>query len=147
MKWKIIVTGKPSLAFARDGVAEYEKRLRRYAPVEILYLKDAGSPGDVAKRYGDASDGCLTVALDERGETWSTEDFRDAVLDWEMDGTVKAVAVWIGGADGHGDELRDRADKVVSFGRMTLQHELALVVFLEQLYRVQTLKRGEPYHR
>ncbi|MEM0895708.1 MAG: 23S rRNA (pseudouridine(1915)-N(3))-methyltransferase RlmH [Verrucomicrobiota bacterium] len=147
MKWKVIVTGKPSLAYARDGVAEYEKRLRRYASVELVYLKESASAAEMATRYEDASRGSLSLALDERGETWSTAEFRDAVLGWEMDGTLKAISVWIGGADGHGDELRARADRVVSFGRMTMQHELALVVFLEQLYRIQTLKRGEPYHR
>ena len=147
MKWKIIVSGKPSLVFARDGVAEYEKRLRRQASVELIYLRDSGSTQEIEKRYVDASVGCKILAFDERGETWSTRDFRGVVDRWEMDGGTKSVAVWIGGADGLGDNLRARADQLVSFGKMTMQHELALVVLLEQIYRVYTLKRGEPYHR
>ncbi|MCH2026887.1 MAG: 23S rRNA (pseudouridine(1915)-N(3))-methyltransferase RlmH [Verrucomicrobiales bacterium] len=57
------------------------------------------------------------------------------------------MAVLIGGAEGHDDAVRSAADLLISFGRLTLQHELALVAAVEQIYRVQTLKRGEPYHR
>ena len=60
---------------------------------------------------------------------------------------LKKVAFLIGGADGHPPELRERCDEIWSLSRMTMQHELALVVLLEQLYRVFTIKRGEPYHR
>ncbi|MEM7144285.1 MAG: 23S rRNA (pseudouridine(1915)-N(3))-methyltransferase RlmH [Verrucomicrobiota bacterium] len=60
---------------------------------------------------------------------------------------VKEVALLIGGADGVGDEVRSAADELWAFGKATLQNELALVVALEQVYRVYTLKRGEPYHR
>jgi 23S rRNA (pseudouridine1915-N3)-methyltransferase len=60
---------------------------------------------------------------------------------------VKRVAFLIGGADGHEPATRAAADAVWALGRLTLQHELALVVLLEQLYRIQTIKRGEPYHR
>ena len=64
-----------------------------------------------------------------------------------MDGEIKSVAVLIGGAEGHGEEVRSAADLILSFGRLTMQHELALVAAVEQIYRVYTLKRGEPYHR
>ena len=147
MKWKVIVSGKPSLIFARDGVTEYEKRLRRQASVDLIYLRGSGTAEEIEKRYLAASAGCTIMAFDERGETWSTSEFREVVDRWEMDGGTKSVAIWIGGADGLGDSLRARADLLVSFGKMTMQHELALVVLLEQLYRVYTLKRGEPYHR
>jgi 23S rRNA (pseudouridine1915-N3)-methyltransferase len=60
---------------------------------------------------------------------------------------VKRVALLIGGADGHSPVLRGAADHVLSLSAFTLQHELALVVLLEQIYRVHTLLKGEPYHR
>jgi 23S rRNA (pseudouridine1915-N3)-methyltransferase len=60
---------------------------------------------------------------------------------------VKSVALLIGGADGHGPELRSRADWVWSLGRLTFQHELALVLVVEQLYRAYAIKGGLPYHR
>ena len=62
-------------------------------------------------------------------------------------GEIKSVAFLIGGADGHSSSFREQCDATWSLSRMTMQHELALVVLLEQLYRVYTLKRGAPYHR
>ena len=59
----------------------------------------------------------------------------------------KCHSLIIGGADGHTKSLREEADLLISFGRLTLQHELALVAAVEQVYRVYTVKRGEPYHR
>lgn len=145
MKWKIIVVGKPALAYARLGVEEYLKRLRRYGRVEVVVLKD-GSAEVVSKRYLDASAGCRRVVLDERGACLTTEEIRERVDGWEG-AAVKGVAMLIGPADGHGDAVRAAADETWALGKATMQHELALVVLLEQLYRVHTMKRGEPYHR
>ena len=60
---------------------------------------------------------------------------------------IKNVSFLIGGSDGHSSELRNCCDEIWSLSAMTMQHELALVVLLEQLYRAYTIKRGEPYHR
>ena len=66
---------------------------------------------------------------------------------WEMDPGVKTVSLLIGASDGHTTELREKADAVWALSPLTLQHELALVVLLEQIYRAYSIKRGEPYHR
>jgi 23S rRNA (pseudouridine1915-N3)-methyltransferase len=145
MKWKVIVVGKPALVFARLGVEEYLKRLKRYARVDFLSLKD-GKRDDVAKRMLEASRGARRIVLDERGECPTTEELRHLVDSWEGE-AVKEVALLIGPADGHLEKVREAADYSWALGRATLQHELALVVTLEQLYRVYTVKRGEPYHR
>lgn len=145
MKWKIIVVGKPALVYARLGVEEYLKRLKRYVRVELVTLKD-GKPEAVAERMLEASRGCWRVVLDERGECPRTEELRERIDLWEGK-VVKEVAVMIGPADGHVESVREAADYSWALGRGTLQHELALVVALEQLYRVYTVKRGEPYHR
>ena len=65
----------------------------------------------------------------------------------EHRGDIKSVAFLIGASDGHTDELRTKADLLLSLSSLTLQHELALVVLLEQLYRVASMKAGSPYHR
>jgi 23S rRNA (pseudouridine1915-N3)-methyltransferase len=145
MKWKIIVVGKPALVYARLGVEEYLKRLKRYVRVELVTLKD-GKPEAVAERMLEASRGCWRVVLDERGECPRTEELRERIDLWEGK-VVKEVAVMIGPADGHVESVREAADYSWALGRGTLQHELALVVALEQVYRVYTVKRGEPYHR
>ncbi len=146
MKWTVYNIGKPALAYAREGVAEYAKRLSRHGGIDIHSFKEAGQEEN-SRRLLEASADCdLRVVLDERGKLPTTEELAEKFADWEMD-RVKRVGVLIGGADGHSAEVRQAADLVIALSRLTLQHELALVVFLEQLYRVGTLRRGEPYHR
>ena len=86
------------------------------------------------------------VALDERGETPSSRAFAEKLGRWRDTGTV-GVAFLIGGADGHSDIVRNRADYLLSFGRMTLPHFLARVILAEQIYRAKTILDGHPYHR
>ena len=86
------------------------------------------------------------VALDERGETLSSRELADKIRVWQ-DGGVGTVAFLIGGANGHSDALRRRADLKLSFGRMTLPHMLMRVVLVEQIYRAKTILDGHPYHR
>ena len=146
MKWTLYTIGKPALAYAKAGVAEYEKRLSRHGGVEIVSFKEAGQVEN-SRRLLEASEDCgLRLVLDERGDLLTTADLVKRVEDWEMD-RVKRVGVLIGGADGHDESVRRAADLVLGLSRLTLQHELATVVFLEQLYRVGTVRRGEPYHR
>jgi 23S rRNA (pseudouridine1915-N3)-methyltransferase len=85
--------------------------------------------------------------LDERGETLSTRRFAEKLTALADRGDVKTLAFLIGAADGHTPELRTACDWVLTLSPLTLQHELALVVLLEQLYRVASLRAGTPYHR
>lgn len=142
MKWRIVTTGKPSFGWVREGKAEYEKRMQRFAGVTEVALKARAG----VEAYQRASEGCFRLALDERGERVSTMALYERVMGWELAG-MKEVAVWIGGADGFSEPVGEAADWVVSLGAMTLMHELALLVWLEQLYRVYTLKANLPYHR
>lgn len=146
MKWTLYTIGKPALAYAKAGIAEYEKRLSRHGGIEFVSFKEAGKVEN-SRRLLEASEDCsLRLVLDERGDLLTTADLVKRVEDWEMD-RVKRVGVLIGGADGHDESVRRAADLVLGLSRLTLQHELATVVFLEQLYRVGTVRRGEPYHR
>ena len=145
MKWKLIVVGKPALAFAKSGVEEYIKRLRRYAAVEVQQLRENG-PEENGKRALAASEGCIRIILDERGRGLTTATFVEQVQTWQMNG-VKRAALIIGGADGHTDETRAAADVLLKLSDLTLQHEMALVILLEQIYRIHTIIKGEPYHR
>ena len=145
MKHQLIVAGKPALAYAKDGSAEYLKRLRRYGTYELRHIKD-GSSEDVSQRLREASEGTLRIVMDERGENLTTSDLTKKINHWEMRG-IKRASYLSGASDGHTPELRDDADLIWALSPLTLQHELALVVLLEQLYRVATIQRGEPYHR
>jgi len=144
--WKIYAAGKPALAYAKTGIEEYLKRLKRGTKVELIYLK-AGDSQTVSKDLLARSEGSFRIALDERGKDWTTEQFVKKVNAWEMDPGLKSISLLIGASDGHTPELRKQADAIWALSPLTLQHELALVVLLEQLYRTYSIKRGEPYHR
>ncbi|RWP62930.1 23S rRNA (pseudouridine(1915)-N(3))-methyltransferase RlmH [Mesorhizobium sp.] len=90
--------------------------------------------------------GAALMLLDERGKSFSSEDFagRIGLL---RDSGRKALVIAIGGADGHDQSLRDQADLTVSFGALTWPHQLVRVMLGEQLYRAATILSGHPYHR
>jgi 23S rRNA (pseudouridine1915-N3)-methyltransferase len=146
MQVKIIVAGKPALAYAKAGVDEYLKRLSRGGSHEMIVIK-AGSRDDVSTRLLEKSQGCFRIALDERGECLTTRKFADRLETLAVRGDVKTAAFLIGAADGHNEVLRKACDLTLTLSPFTLQHELALLVLLEQLYRVASLKSGSPYHR
>ena len=146
MNWKIFAAGKPALAYAKSGIEEYLKRLKRGAKVELIYLK-AGNSESVSRDLLARSEGTFRIALDERGCNWNTADLVEKINTWEMDPGIKTISLLIGASDGHTKQLRQEANSVWALSPLTLQHELALVVLLEQIYRIYTIKRGEPYHR
>ena len=146
MQIRIIIAGKPALAYAKTGCEEYLKRLARFGHYELQVIK-AGGREEVSARLMEKSQGCLRVALDERGEIFTTREFAAKMAALEMRGEVKTVAFLIGAADGHTPELRAACDLILTLSSFTLQHELALLVLLEQLYRLESLKSGSPYHR
>ncbi len=145
MRWHIIAIGKPKLEYARLGIEEYAARLKPFAPVATHYLK-AGSTENESTALLERSKGMLRIVLDERGTNLSSRDLAHKITAWEMQGP-RDFALLVGGADGHTEELRQAAGWTWSLSRLTLQHELALVVALEQLYRAYTIKSGLPYHR
>lgn len=146
MRIRLIVAGKPALAYAKAGVDEYLKRLSRFGSYELVIVK-AGSSDDVSARLLERSEGCYRIALDERGESLGTREFASKLATIAACGDIKTVAFLIGAADGHNDTLRTAADQLLALSSFTLQHELALLVLLEQLYRTASLQSGSPYHR
>ena len=145
MKWQLYTVGKPALDYAKRGVAEYLKRLQRYTPCEHRIMRK-GNAAEIESLLGTRSEGVVNIILDERGDLLTTESFVTKVRAWQLD-SVKRVHLFIGGANGHTPEIRKKADLLLGLSGFTLQHELALVVLLEQIYRVHTVLRGEPYHR
>ena len=93
-----------------------------------------------------AGDGAYLVALDENGELLTSSTFAERVSAVRDDGRT-AIVFLIGGPDGHGNEVLQKADLMLSLGRITLPHGLARVVLAEQIYRAFTILAGHPYHR
>ena len=145
MKWSVLSVGKPSLPWARDAVADYLRRVSRWATVECTPIRDGDGPS-VTKRMLDASHDTWRVVLDERGRAITSAALAKWIESQDLSGR-KRVSILIGGADGHGEEVRSAANEVWSLSALTLQHEFALVLFMEQLYRSYSILRGAPYHR
>ena len=145
MNWTIFVIGKPKLTFVRAGVEEYAARLRGFSNVNLEVLK-AGSRESESGLLVQRSEGMFRIVLDERGQQITSRALAGKIDCWEQT-NLKHAAILIGGADGHTDALCQVADWTWSLSSLTLQHELALVVLYEQIYRAYSIKAGLPYHR
>ena len=113
--------------------------------MELDWLK-ASSQKSESQILLERSEGAFRICLDEHGEHLTSRALAERITQWEQ-ARVKTATLLIGGADGHADEVRAQSDWSWSLSRLTLQHELALVVALEQLYRAYAIKANLPYHR
>jgi 23S rRNA (pseudouridine1915-N3)-methyltransferase len=143
--WKILAVGKPRLSFAAAGINEYIDRILHYARVEKRFIRASTTEREAAELL-EASQNSWRTVLDERGLQVASRQFAKLIERWEFQG-IRNISLIVGGADGHNETVRKKADFVLSLGRMTLQHELALLVALEQIYRAYTILNGSPYHR
>ena len=158
MRYTIVAVGKLKERFWADACAEYLKRLQPYAKCEVRELADvdpARVGGDAAavEREGAAILAALasagnpyTVLLDIGGKERSSEGLSRHLDDLAVSG-VSDIAFVIGGSCGVSAAVRAQANERLSFGPITLPHNLARVVLLEQIYRAARISRGEPYHK
>ena len=147
MKIKVAWIGKTKEPTIQALSDDYLKRISRYADVAGLALKDEAAVLSLARgeRRGERQkERHKLVLLDARGKQLSSEELAD-FLEREQSNAVPLLFA-IGGADGFGDEARRQAGSVLSLGKITLPHELARVVLLEQLYRAFTILKNHPYH-
>jgi 23S rRNA (pseudouridine1915-N3)-methyltransferase len=143
VKLKVAWIGKTKEPAIQKLTDDYLKRLSRYAEVDALALKDESALLKLCAR--DARPKHNLVLLDNRGKQFSSEEFA-AWLGEYQDRSSSPLLFAIGPADGFSDQARHVATLVLSLGKMTIAHELARVVLLEQLYRAFTILKGHPYH-
>ena len=156
MKFTIVAVGKLKEKFWTAACAEYLKRMQPYGQTEVREIADidparAGGVDAARDREGAAilaalgpSEHVVLLAID--GKQRSSESFSQRIDTLKLNG-ASDIAFVIGGSDGVSAAVRQRADETLSFGPITLPHNLARVVLLEQLYRAQKISRGEPYHK
>jgi len=145
LKIKIAWIGKTKEPAITSLTDEYFKRISRYADVEGIALRDEA---DLIAKFGSRAKGgtkCTLVLMDSRGKEFSSEQFAKFLGDYQDRNPLPLVFA-VGGADGFGAEAMSAAQNVISLGKMTLAHELARVVLLEQVYRAFTILKGHPYH-
>ena len=145
MKATIIAIGKckknsPEAAI----ISEYVKRSGWQLTIKE---KDNSTQKDEAEfLQSSIPHGAKVIVLDERGENLKSTELAAKITDWQLTGTSE-ICFLIGGADGHLQSTRDRADLILAFGRLTMPHMLMRAVLAEQIYRIQTIIAGHPYHR
>lgn len=144
MKIKIAWIGKTKEPAVQSLTDEYLKRLARYADTEGFALKDEAALLKSCGREARPVRHTL-VLLDSRGKQLSSEEFAE-FLGNHQDRNPVPLLFAVGPANGFAAETRQEANLLLSLGKMTLAHELARVVLLEQLYRAFTILKGHPYH-
>jgi 23S rRNA (pseudouridine1915-N3)-methyltransferase len=144
MKIKVAWIGKTKEPAIQALTEEYLKRISRYADVAGVALKDEAAIFSLAAGEKQQKDRHTLVILDSRGKQFSSEELAAFLEREQVNATPLLFA--IGGSDGFSEEARRQARFALSLGRMTLPHELARVVLLEQLYRAFTILKHHPYH-
>lgn len=124
---------------------DYLKRVSRYAEASAMALKDEAALIKLSGRSAKNREKHMLVLLDVRGKQLSSEEFAGFLADCQ-DRNRGPLLFAVGAADGFSENARRSADFVLSLGKMTLAHELARVVLLEQIYRAFTILKGHPYH-
>ena len=123
---------------------EYIARIAKYQAIEASDLPSEASLLKLLERSSGRTTPVL-VLLDSRGKQMTSEELA-AYIESQQSTDIQQLIFAIGPADGFNDETRSRASKLLSVGKMTLPHELARVVLLEQIYRAFTILRKHPYH-
>ena len=153
MKLRVVWTGKTKDARLRALIDDYLKRLSHFAKCEVSELRESSGSEKKAGIDRDSkriSDGlrqdAVNVLLDPGGSEWSSHDLARELHQWQ-DGGTKEVTFIVGGPSGVSEELSKRVNKRLSLSRLTLTHEMARLVLVEQLYRAYTIIHGLPYQK
>ena len=159
MKIKIVTVGKLKEKYLKDGITEYSKRISRFASVEMIELADEKTPdrasdsenakildlegNRILSKIGDR-EFVVVLAIEEK--TLSSEEFSKQLEQASINGYSTLTFV-IGGSLGLSPQVKNRANLSLSFGRLTLPHQLMRLVLVEQIYRAFTIQQGSPYHK
>lgn len=155
MKLLLVAVGRTTMDIVRRGVDEYLGRLSHYLPVEVRIIPDVRRSSSLTPQRQKEMEGEALLAavqpsdrvvlLDENGREYSSREFAAYCERLQASGARRVVFI-VGGPYGFSPAVYERADSKLSLSRMTFNHEMVRLFFVEQLYRAQTILRGEPYH-
>ena len=155
MKVTLIVVGKTDKSYFREAIQEYEKRLKHYINFKIQVVPDIKNykrlNTDTQKLLegekilsGDLK-GKEIILMDEKGEMFTSKEFAE-FFERKIISGLKEIVFIIGGPYGFSQKVYERADLNISLSKMTFSHQMARLLFIEQLYRAFTIIKGESYH-
>jgi 23S rRNA (pseudouridine1915-N3)-methyltransferase len=155
MKIALLQVGKTSEKYLTDGINTFKERVRKYNAFEIFTIPDIKGTRNMPAREQKARESekilqffkedDYIVILDNKGKEFSTIEFSSWLEKMFMSQKKRIVFV-VGGAWGFSDEIYGKADLCISLSRLTFSHQMVRLLFLEQLYRVFTVIKGDPYH-
>ena len=151
MRYQIITIGQLKRGFYQEGCTFYIERLRAYAKLELIEIREAKAktPQQVKVLESETllktASGYL-IALDEKGKNLNSLQMADTLSKLETQ-SISTISLLVGGAEGHSEHLKKSVQASWSLSNLTLPHDLARLVLLEQLYRAETIRAGHPYHR
>lgn len=155
MKIILLVIGKTHASYLKEGLAEYQKRLRHYISFEMQVIPDLKKKKNLSEEQQKHAEGLLivqqlkagdhVVLLDEKGKSYSSRKFA-RFLQERMNAGSKRLIFVVGGPYGFSEDVYTLAKGKISLSEMTFSHEMIRLFFTEQVYRAFTILRGEPYH-
>ena len=159
MKFRIITVGKLKEKYLKDGIAEYLKRLQRYATVEIIEVADEQTPDSASEMeelqikakeaqriHKYIKEDTYLIALAIEGTMLTSEQLAERIEQLGISGKSHITKV-IGGSLGLDKSILQQADLLLSFSKLTFPHQLMRLILVEQLYRSYRIMKGEPYHK
>ncbi|HEU7980581.1 TPA: 23S rRNA (pseudouridine(1915)-N(3))-methyltransferase RlmH [Streptococcus pneumoniae] len=159
MKIKVVTVGKLKEKYLKDGIAEYSKRISRFAKFEMIELSDEKTLDKASESENQKileiegqrilskiADRDFVIVLAIEGKTFFSEEFSKQLEETSIKG-FSTLTFIIGGSLGLSSSVKNRANLSVSFGRLTLPHQLMRLVLVEQIYRAFTIQQGFPYHK
>ena len=159
MKIKLVTVGKLKEKYLKDGIAEYAKRLKHFTKFELIELSDEKTPDkasylenqQILEKEGNRilskiTDKEFVIALAIEGQQFPSEKFSKILSDITIRG-ISDITFVIGGSLGLSTAVKKRANLLMSFGKLTLPHQLMRLVLVEQIYRAFMIQQGSPYHK
>ena len=159
MKIKVVTVGKLKEKYLKDGISEYSKRISRFTKLEMIEMADEKTPDRASESENQkileiegqrilskVGDRDFVIVLAIEGKTFSSEEFSKQLEEASIKG-FSTLTFIIGGSLGLAQDVKNRANLSVSFGRLTLPHQLMRLVLVEQIYRAFTIQQGSPYHK
>ncbi|WP_117280704.1 23S rRNA (pseudouridine(1915)-N(3))-methyltransferase RlmH [Streptococcus intermedius] len=159
MKIKLVTVGKLKEKYLKDGISEYTKRLNRFTKFDIIELPDEKTldkasylenqqilDKEGARILSKLADKEFVIVLAIEGQQFPSEKFSKILSDITIRG-ISDITFVIGGSLGLSTAVKKRANLLMSFGKLTLPHQLMRLVLVEQIYRAFMIQQGSPYHK
>ncbi|WP_029265826.1 23S rRNA (pseudouridine(1915)-N(3))-methyltransferase RlmH [Virgibacillus alimentarius] len=159
MQIQIVSVGKIKEKYIKQGIAEFEKRLRPYCKLTMDEVNDEQAPEQMSEKellqvkqkegeriLSKIKPNQYVIVLDIKGANWSSEQLAKEMDELSIHGKSQ-ISFVIGGSNGLSDEVLHRADQKLSFSKMTFPHQLMKLILLEQIYRSFKIQKNEPYHK